>query len=52
MLLQNVQGVLRVKHCVHFPDIDLCKEKGQHAESAQEARLGEDEDEDGIEGEA
>ena len=39
-----------VKHCVHFPDIDLCKEKG-HAKSAQEARLGEDEKDDGMEAE-
>ena len=37
-----------VKHCVHFPDIDLCKEKG-HAKSAQEARLCGGKEEDGIE---
>ena len=41
-----------MKHCVHFPDIDLCKEKG-HAKSAQdqEARLGKDEEEDEMEAE-
>ena len=39
-----------VKHCVHFPDIDFCKEKG-HAKCAQEARLGEDEEEDRMEAE-
>ena len=39
-----------MKHCVHFPDIDLCKEKG-HAKSAQEARLRKDEEEDGMEAE-
>ena len=39
-----------VKHCVHIPDIDLCKEKC-HAKSAQEDRLGEDEEEDEMEAE-
>ena len=40
-----------MKHCVHFPDIDLCKEKSHATKSVQEARLGKDEEEDEMEAE-